>query len=223
MQMKDALSGISSRVDDDAKAAVGDSLLAREPCRDLKNLSDQRVVLFSDIRHADQMLARNDQNMHRRFGRNIFERDDEVVLINQIGLNFTVDDAAEKTIVHDSTRRFKIINFSLLVIRCARQTRVDLAVVDFDRQTLQRQTDTGSPNAFARGRLENRAMRGAHNVAAIRTEKLIVHPVERDAGVRAAIDVGEVIALIINQQRFEITSAAPHGKLLAGAMLELAN
>lgn len=95
MQMKDTLPGISAGVDHDAKTAVGDTLLARQPCRDLKELADQRAVRFGDVRDADQMLARNDQNMHRRLGRNVFERDDGIILINQIGLNFAVNDAAE--------------------------------------------------------------------------------------------------------------------------------
>jgi hypothetical protein len=40
-------------------------------------------------------------------------------------------------------------------------------------------------------------MGGAHDVAIIRAEELIVDPVERYAGVRTTIDVGEVIAVVV--------------------------
>jgi hypothetical protein len=95
MQVQDTLTGISARVDHDAETALGDPLRARELCRDLKDLADQRAVGFGDVQDADQMLARYDQYMHRRLGRDIFERDDGIILINPIGLNFALDDAAE--------------------------------------------------------------------------------------------------------------------------------
>ena len=95
MQMKDALPGIGAGVDHDAITAVGDSLLARQPRRDLKDLADQRAGMLGAVRHADQMLARNNQNMHRRLGRDVLERDYGIVLINQIGLNLALDNAAK--------------------------------------------------------------------------------------------------------------------------------
>src|SRR5258706_15763217 len=78
-----------------------------------------------------------------------------------------------------------------ILIAHAWQARADLAPVNLKRQALQRQADTGAPNAFARRRFKNRAMGGAHEVTVIRAEELIVDPIERDAGVWAAVDVGK--------------------------------
>src|SRR5258706_4077941 len=110
-----------------------------------------------------------------------------------------------------------------IIIARAWQAREDLALVNFKRQALQRQADTGAPDACARRRFETRAMGGAHEVTVIRAEELIIDPIERDAGVRAAVDVGKVIAFIVDQQRFKVAPAAPHGELFARAMLELAH
>ena len=77
--------------------------------------------------------------------------------------------------------------------------RINLPAIDLDGHALQRQPKAWAPNAFAGWRLEYRAVRRAHEIAGVRAKKLIVKPIERDAGVRTAIDVGKMIAFKVNQ------------------------
>src|SRR5262245_44261438 len=102
MQVKHALSGVGAGVDDDAITAVSDALLARQSPRDSKDLPDQLAVGFGDLGHANDMLARYDQDMHRCSRRNVFKRDDGIVSVNHIGRDLTVDNTAEETFTHES-------------------------------------------------------------------------------------------------------------------------
>src|SRR2546427_10519238 len=95
MQMKDALAGIRPDVDDHAKAALGDAMLARKSRRDLKDLPDQRAVVRVDIEDTDDMLTGNNQKMHRRSWPDVFKDNHGIVLIHDIRMNFSLDNAAK--------------------------------------------------------------------------------------------------------------------------------
>ena len=88
---------------------------------------------------------------------------------------------------------------------------------------MQRQPDAGAPDAFAGGRLENRAMSGAHEITVVGAEELIVDKIEGDAGMGATINISEVSAVEVDQQRFELSPGALHDELLALAMLQFAD
>src|SRR6266536_1845938 len=95
MQMKDALAGVRPDVDDHAKAALGDAMLARKLRRDSKDLPDERAVVRVDIEDTDDMLAGNNQKMHRRPWCDVFEDHHGIVLIDDIRRNFPLDNAAK--------------------------------------------------------------------------------------------------------------------------------
>src|SRR6266545_7337468 len=95
VQVKDALARVRPGVDDHAKAALGDAMLARKPRRDLKNLPDERAVVRVDIEDTDDMLAGNNQKMHRHPWRDVFEDHHGIVLIDDIRRNFPLDNAAK--------------------------------------------------------------------------------------------------------------------------------
>src|SRR6266545_6092666 len=100
VQVKDALARVRPGVDDHAKAALGDAMLARKPRHDLKNLPDERAVVRVDIEDTDDMLAGNDQNMHRRSWSDISKGHYGIVPINDIRGNFSLDNAAKEAISH---------------------------------------------------------------------------------------------------------------------------
>src|SRR4030095_5456698 len=94
-------------------------------------------------------------------------------------------------------------------------------VGDLDRHALQSEAKAGAPDAFAGGRLEHRAVRGAHEITVIRAKKLVVDPVERDPGMRPAIDVSEIIAFVVDQQGLKVALATAQSEFFALAVLQL--
>jgi hypothetical protein len=66
-------------------------------------------------------------------------------------------------------------------------------------------------------------MRGAHQVASIGAVELIVDPVEGNSGVRTPIDVSEVIAFEVHEQRLEIPLASAQSEFFAFAVFDLAH
>src|SRR4030095_6775134 len=95
MQMKDALAGVRPDVDDHAKAALGDAMLVRQLRRDLKDLPDQRAVVRVNIEDTDNMLAGNNQKMHRRSWPEVFKDHHGIVLIDDIRSNFSLGNATK--------------------------------------------------------------------------------------------------------------------------------
>jgi hypothetical protein len=93
--MKDALAGVRPDVDDHAKAALGDAMLARKLRRDSKDLPDQRAVVRVDIEDTNDMLAGNNQKMYRRSWPDVFKDHHGIVLIDDIRRNFSLDNVAK--------------------------------------------------------------------------------------------------------------------------------
>src|ERR1044071_9939209 len=102
MQMKNALSCVGPGVDDHAKPAFADPVLTRQPGGNLKNLADELGIVRFDVEQPGQVLARNDQKVHRRSRPDVLERDHPFVLVNNVRLCLAVDNRAEQTITHAS-------------------------------------------------------------------------------------------------------------------------
>jgi hypothetical protein len=95
MQVKNTLTGVGTGINRHPKAAFGNAVIAGKLSGDLKNLADDRVVLWLDIEHAGDVLARNDQKMNRRLGIDVFKDDDVIVFKNDVRLYLLGDDAAK--------------------------------------------------------------------------------------------------------------------------------
>src|ERR671919_279528 len=100
VQVKDALARIGPGVDDHAKTALGDAMLARQARRDTEDLSDERVVVEFDIENARNMFARNNEDMHRRPGSDVLECNHGIVAIDNACLSPSLYNAAKKTVIH---------------------------------------------------------------------------------------------------------------------------
>jgi len=64
-------------------------------------------------------------------------------------------------------------------------------------------------------------MIGADEITLILGKEMIIDPIQRDRNVAAAIDVREVIALVIQEQTLDDLSLAPEIKLLCHPMQKL--
>jgi hypothetical protein len=177
VQVKDALAGIGSGIDDDAKAGFSDTMLARQARRDTEDLSDERVVVGFDIENARDMFARNNENMHWRPGSDVLEGNHGIVAIDDACLSPSLYNAAKQAVIHRIfLENSSEANQSVFVGR-AGKTCKDQSVFDLYRNGLKGKSHAGTPNAFSGRRLEHRAVSGAHKVAIIDTEELVIHPV----------------------------------------------
>src|ERR671922_413905 len=95
VQVKDALAGIGSGIDDNAKAAFGNTMLARQARRDTEDLADERVVVVFDIENARNMFARNNEDMQRRPGSDVLERNYGIIAIDDARLSPSLYNAAK--------------------------------------------------------------------------------------------------------------------------------
>src|SRR3990172_3088974 len=213
MQVKDTLAGVGAGVDDDAKAAVGDSLLPRQARGDFEDMTDHGAVIGCEIENAGNMPARDDENMDGRLRIDVLEGNHRVILVNDISFDLALDDATEKTIAH---------RLPSLLLSGSGESDKDALVDDFKRQALQRRAEAGPPDAFAGGRLEDGAVIGAHEIAAIDGEKLVVNPIHREADMGTTVDVGEMAPLVIDHHRLEVAFAASQLELLCLAGRQLA-
>src|ERR1043166_2272972 len=85
VQMKNALTGIRPGIDGDAKAALGDAVLASQLRGYLKDLADDRMVFGLNIEDS----------------RDVLEDDHRVILEYHVRLDLLSDDAAKQAVGHD--------------------------------------------------------------------------------------------------------------------------
>src|SRR6185503_2521587 len=98
--------GVGARVDDHAETGVGNPLLPGQARGDLKNLADNRVVVGLDVEHARDMLARNDENVHRRLWLDIPEGNDAIVLVEDTRVDLSFHQGAKQTAIHARLLKF---------------------------------------------------------------------------------------------------------------------
>jgi hypothetical protein len=100
MNVKNALPRIGTGIDDQAKTALREPIVAGQFLSDGKNLADQLLIAFFEIQNGSDVPSGNDQNMDRRLRIDVPERNHRTVLVYDVSLNFSVDDAAKKTRIH---------------------------------------------------------------------------------------------------------------------------
>jgi len=88
---------------------------------------------------------------------------------------------------------------------------------------LERGTDAGPPETLPGCRLEGRTVIGAYEVAPVDGKKLVLHPIQRNADVGAAIHVSIKVSPVVQEHRFKARLAIVQGELLAPAGRELRN
>lgn len=81
----DHLPAASTDVDREPIALLGDGPLLGEPFSGGKKLAHEGNVTVVDIVHRGQVLLGDDEHVDRRFGGNVFEDDDVLIFIDNIG------------------------------------------------------------------------------------------------------------------------------------------
>ena len=100
MQVEYHLSAVSIAVHDQAITVLGDAFLVGQLGGHQKHLSNQFSVLRFDVVHGSDMGFGNDQDMCRRFGGDIPERQQVVRFVHDVGGNFPIDDLQEQVVRH---------------------------------------------------------------------------------------------------------------------------
>ena len=88
VQVRHRFPSIRPVVNGETKAAVVHPELTGDFARSEEQLSEQGSVLFFRHAHARDHLLRDDQDVRRRFGIDVAERKQIVVLVDDIGREF---------------------------------------------------------------------------------------------------------------------------------------
>lgn len=100
VQVEHRLSGIGVAVEHCPVSGGGVSIVLRNRRCASHHFSHQRIVTRREVVHARDVPSRNDEDMRRCLGRDVFECDDVVVLIHDGRGNLSGDKFAEKAVVH---------------------------------------------------------------------------------------------------------------------------
>src|SRR5262249_8280552 len=100
MQMEHRLSGMRAAIDYHTKTFFGDSQVLGQFRGYTKNLPDNRSIFRTEIQNRSDMFSWHDQNVHRRLGTDILKSDHIRILVNQFPLDFSLYNAAKKTVFH---------------------------------------------------------------------------------------------------------------------------
>jgi hypothetical protein len=150
--------------------------------------------------------------MDWRFGTDVPEGDYGLVSVNDISLNSALNNATEKTITHQSSLSARL-GLSILVIPM-RVLHKYLFSFYLEGHTLERSTYARPPDTLPRRRFEGRTMVGTHEITAVESKKLVVHPIQRDTNVGAPIHVRVQRSLVIEEYAFDAIFPVAQGELL---------
>lgn len=100
MQVKDRLAGVGIAVEHRSISAGGVSVLFGDRRCGSHDLSNQRIIFRRQVVQRGNVASRNDEHMRRGLRRDVFERDDVVVLKDDGCGNLSGDEFAEKTVAH---------------------------------------------------------------------------------------------------------------------------
>jgi hypothetical protein len=96
MQVEDALSSVRSLVDHHAVALWKQSGILGDLSPGKEQLTERTLVALRRVMDSGQVLPRNDEYVGRRLGIYVLERENVVVLEDDLRGDFLFDDLAEK-------------------------------------------------------------------------------------------------------------------------------
>ena len=102
MDMEDFLTGVGVAVGHEPVAAFVHSQLVCDFGYSGKNRAHDGGVVGIDVIEGGDMLLGYDENVLGRSGMNVPKGDTEIVFVNPLGGNLTVEDLAEETLSHDN-------------------------------------------------------------------------------------------------------------------------
>lgn len=109
VQVRNGLPAVFAGVDCEAEARVGNPEVFGEFGHHVnKNVRGKFFIFLLEVRDALNVFFRNNQNVDRSLGRQVFERDNAVVLVDFLRGDFARRNFAENTIGHFINLREKL-------------------------------------------------------------------------------------------------------------------
>ena len=100
VKVGDGFAAIGAIIDDEAITGFVELALASDPLSGDKEMSEEGMILGRDGTVAGVMFFWNDKNVDRGLGGEITEGEDVIILVENIGGEFAVDDALEDGFGH---------------------------------------------------------------------------------------------------------------------------
>ena len=98
-------------------AGIGHALGSRQVRRDREQPPEQRPVRLAQVGRRGDVRPRDQQDVGRRLGLDVADRDDQVVVVDPRGRQLAVDDAAEQARLAIGHGRLRHHNTGLVLIR----------------------------------------------------------------------------------------------------------
>ncbi len=109
MQMRNGLSAVVAGVYDNAEAIIGDTEFVDEFRDDVnENMRGKVLILVLKLRDVLNMLFRDNQHVDGSFGREVFEGNDALIFVDELGRNFPRGNLTKNTISHTKTSCYKV-------------------------------------------------------------------------------------------------------------------
>ncbi len=98
MDVKDVLTGVAGRVEDDPVARLGDALFAGRPARREEELPEEVLRAVGNVVERGEVGLGDDQDVDRRLRPDVVEGEDALGLEEDLGRDLPADDAAEDAV-----------------------------------------------------------------------------------------------------------------------------
>jgi hypothetical protein len=95
MEVKNSLASVYAGIDDYAKPVLRNALFLRELGGDDENMPNYCSIALVQIQQCRNMLARDNQNMNRRFRIDVLKSHHGVIFVDHITLDPFLDNATE--------------------------------------------------------------------------------------------------------------------------------
>jgi hypothetical protein len=102
VEVRHTLLRIRATIGDAPKARVANALPIRDGGGRPRHFPDERFIGIADVSEAGDVLTGDHQDMHRRLRIDISKSQDVTILINDVGGNFSLRDAAKQALGHGS-------------------------------------------------------------------------------------------------------------------------
>ena len=96
VKVVDGLATPATDVRDQPEATIGDAFAAGEIRCDGEQATEERAVRLGQFQSRPDVAPGNEQDVGRSAGRDVPERDDQLIRVEEVGLHRTVSDAAEQ-------------------------------------------------------------------------------------------------------------------------------
>ncbi len=118
MEVIDGLTTPATDVRDQPEATIGDAFAAGQICGDPEQATEEWAVRLGQLQRRSDVAPGDEQDMGRSAGRDVPERDDQLIRMEEVGRHRTLSDtakqAADRRPRHVVVRRHHSTGFELI-------------------------------------------------------------------------------------------------------------